>query len=515
MIPGELRAELQRLWTERGAVSAEKFWERVKRAHIPATRAQVVEFSRSVADKATELFLSPPRYEGKAYARGPNSQWKVDLLDRSSDGARGFRYALIVMDAWSRKVWAEPVVGKTADQVAAAFSKILEEGETPETVMSDSGSEFKGAFAALCAQRGIVCLTKDPRDHGPLSILDNFIRTLRMREGIFLQERNADWVEALPHTVKNWNEDPGRNTGVAPDEADEPLNKMWLNLQNNAAARHNGVLSKRREAALKERGGWREVLGENRFRHRAQTVRWSEARPVAKVEDGIVTDGQGHTAPMKLARPAVVGERERMEELHDHLEHVGEVPLAVAAQRLRDVAEGPAVVGEGAVRGGRPPPLDQRLRAQPDLFRVEGGRVRPVPRADSPPRSSESSEIRPHAVVKGANTILELSAYPETLEELRRLEVQMPGSEEWRRFVDILADPATRDQWYRGYGGGAVQRDIRLRLFIQRVLVAFIRKQQERGPVSAAAERLLAAHRARQYLGPSQLSDVMSVFGVS
>ena len=118
-------------------------------------------------------------------------------------------------------------------------------------------------------------------------------------------------------------------------------------------------------------------------------------------------------------------------------------------------------------------------------------------------------------MVKGANTILELSAYPETLEELRRLEVQMPGSEEWRKFVDILADPATRNQWYRGYGGGAVQRDIRLRLFIQRVLVAFIRKQQERGPVSAAAERLLAAHRARQYLGPSQLSDVMSVFGVS
>ena len=71
MIPGELRAELQRLWTERGAVSAEKFWERVKRAHIPATRAQVVEFSRSVPDKATELFFIPAALRGESVCPRP------------------------------------------------------------------------------------------------------------------------------------------------------------------------------------------------------------------------------------------------------------------------------------------------------------------------------------------------------------------------------------------------------------------------------------------------------------
>ena len=89
----------------------------------------------------------------------------------------------------------------------------------------------------------------------------NFIRGLRRRVGSSRQDHpNADWVEALPHTVTNWNEDPGRNTGVAPDEAEEPLNKMWLNLANNAAARHNGALGARREAAVKERGGWRASL---------------------------------------------------------------------------------------------------------------------------------------------------------------------------------------------------------------------------------------------------------------
>ena len=74
-----VQTQLQNLWKDIGPKSVEKFFLRARREGIPASRAVVAEFVRTVQDRKSELF-QPLRQTGKSFARGPRSEWKVDLI---------------------------------------------------------------------------------------------------------------------------------------------------------------------------------------------------------------------------------------------------------------------------------------------------------------------------------------------------------------------------------------------------------------------------------------------------
>ena len=55
---------------------------------------------------------------------------------------RGNRYLLVVVDAFSKYTWVEPVIkSKTGIAVTKAFKKILKraEGRTPQSLQTDDG----------------------------------------------------------------------------------------------------------------------------------------------------------------------------------------------------------------------------------------------------------------------------------------------------------------------------------------------------------------------------------------
>lgn len=108
----------------------------------------------------------------RIHINGADAVWEMDLMimrhiftvDDSSDAMAlpeandGYSYVLLVIDAFSKYLWAQPCKAKTSYDVAKAFEKVLLDAapRTPASLRSDMGGEFKGrAFARIAERLGI------------------------------------------------------------------------------------------------------------------------------------------------------------------------------------------------------------------------------------------------------------------------------------------------------------------------------------------------------------------------
>ena len=77
---------------------------------------------------------------------GKDEQLVADLVEMQPLAKRnsGNRYILVVVDAFSKYAWVEPIKSKTGIAVTEAFKKILKraEGRTPQTLQTDDGNNF-------------------------------------------------------------------------------------------------------------------------------------------------------------------------------------------------------------------------------------------------------------------------------------------------------------------------------------------------------------------------------------
>ena len=122
---------------------------------------QAQDFVRG--QSTAQVFAPPPKSGGKVTSPQLNERWQADLMDfkaQAPEKNKGIRAALLCVDIFSRFAYAEPLEGKTSEEVAAAFQRVLERVRTgrvggkrsvgrPKEVSTDSGNEFKGAFSEL------------------------------------------------------------------------------------------------------------------------------------------------------------------------------------------------------------------------------------------------------------------------------------------------------------------------------------------------------------------------------
>ena len=75
-----------------------------------------------------------------------DEQWVVDLIEVQTLAKqnKGYRYILVVIDAFSKHAWAQPIKKKTGKDVTNAFAKILKEarGKKPQTLQTNADKEL-------------------------------------------------------------------------------------------------------------------------------------------------------------------------------------------------------------------------------------------------------------------------------------------------------------------------------------------------------------------------------------
>jgi transposase InsO family protein len=100
------------------------------------------------------------KHRRKVVVHLPNFQLVIDLIDtqRYSKENAGYRYILIAIDAFSRKMYAIPLKNKTGTVLVGAMKHIFKQMvRIPRYIQSDDGTEFTNKeLQAFLRKKGII-----------------------------------------------------------------------------------------------------------------------------------------------------------------------------------------------------------------------------------------------------------------------------------------------------------------------------------------------------------------------
>lgn len=153
--------------------------------------------------------------------KGLDDLWQMDLgqLDKLATSNEGFKYILVVIDCFSKFVWARAVRRKTGEEVTRAFLDILQhnDGRIPINLQSDQGKEFfNHQFQELVIRKHHINHYNTYSDK-KAAIVERVIRTLK--EALFKQfslRGTYRWIDILQDVVNAYNNKRHRTIRMKP-----------------------------------------------------------------------------------------------------------------------------------------------------------------------------------------------------------------------------------------------------------------------------------------------------------
>ena len=193
-----------------------------------------------------EIYSKPPRknYEtNKIKYNHFDEIWSIDLadmIDYKISNIKGFRYIFIVIDDFSKYLWARPLKNKYSQTITNEFSNILTTSKRKLLkIESDRGAEFYNSiFQNFLRSKNIHHYSRFT-DKGS-SIAERVIRTVRnlLKKPVF-ERGKADWLSELPSVIKKYNNTIHHSTKMTPIQASKKSNEaeVYSNLKDNREVR--------------------------------------------------------------------------------------------------------------------------------------------------------------------------------------------------------------------------------------------------------------------------------------
>ena len=183
-----------------------------------------------------EIYSKPPKKNyptNKITYNYIDEIWSIDLADFSdykTSNNKGFRYIFIIIDNYSKYLWAIPLKNKYSQTITNEFSNILTTSKRKRLkIESDRGSEFYNSiFQNFLKSKNVQHYSRFT-DKGP-SIAERVIRTIRnlLKKPVF-EKGKADWLSDLPSITKKYNNTIHHSTKMKPIDASEKSNQKLVN----------------------------------------------------------------------------------------------------------------------------------------------------------------------------------------------------------------------------------------------------------------------------------------------
>jgi hypothetical protein len=186
----------------------------------------------SRADIVKELYAPLRRNfpRRKYILKGANDLLSTDLADmqKLSKSNDGVKYLLVVVNAFTKKLYVEPLKNKTSDETARKMEKILDEIKLKmKNLVCDLGKEFEGKFKALMSKRSINMYhtySEVKASHAERAIL-----TLKQRIYKDLAMRGSNrYIDHLKGIVENYNNTKHSTTKMKPNDVKKQHEKLLL-----------------------------------------------------------------------------------------------------------------------------------------------------------------------------------------------------------------------------------------------------------------------------------------------
>ena len=152
----------------------------------------------------------------------PNSLWGIDLIDLNPYVKQNYkyRYIITVVDIFSRKIWIDKSTDKTSEYITEVFNHICQRAEiTPNSIMSDNGAEFQGAFTEYCKENNIkqrFIRSQTPQANGVVERKNKEIR--KILRTLMLHNNTLKWIDFLEDIEDNINNTYSDSIKTSPNE---------------------------------------------------------------------------------------------------------------------------------------------------------------------------------------------------------------------------------------------------------------------------------------------------------
>ena len=182
-----------------------------------------------------EIYSKPPK---KYYATNKTDVyfiddiWSLDILDLEDYGPeknRGYRYALVTIDNFSKFGWTIPLKNKNAQTIKDSIENILISSKRkPNIIESDRGKEFyNNIFQDFLNKNNIKHYSRNS-SYGAVFV-ERFNRTIRdLLKKIVFENGDANWIDVLQAITKQYNNRIHSSTKLTPTQASLKKNQGYV-----------------------------------------------------------------------------------------------------------------------------------------------------------------------------------------------------------------------------------------------------------------------------------------------
>ena len=169
----------------------------------------------------------------KIITNGLNDLFEADLMDMSniSEENDDITFILVLIDAFSRKLWLKPLKSKHAKTVLKAFREVLEESGKPNRIRTDLGTEFKNKFLKdFFKKEGINHYFV--MNETKAAMAERVIRTIKKKMyRYFTHNETWRYIDILDDLVNSYNNTFHSTIKMKPiDVTKKNEFRLWLNL---------------------------------------------------------------------------------------------------------------------------------------------------------------------------------------------------------------------------------------------------------------------------------------------
>lgn len=163
-----------------------------------------------------------------------NDLFQADLVEMIPYAKfnKDYKYILIVINCFSKYVWALPLKSKTGTEVSASMEQIFKQ-QTPKNLQTDMGKEFfNKQFEVLTKKYNVNHYNTFSEKKA--SIVERVNRTLKgwmWKE--FNMQGNYKWLTLLPQIVHQYNNKIHRTINMKPVDVTKKKEKMLLDTVYN------------------------------------------------------------------------------------------------------------------------------------------------------------------------------------------------------------------------------------------------------------------------------------------
>ena len=199
--------------------SGEKLWKYLKLHGKNITREQLDEW---LSEQDTYTSHHPITHKFPTVpvvTSGIDDLWDVDLMDVSNLAVHndGVKFILIIIDVFSRYLFAEPMSNKTPAETLKALKKVMtRSGRQPDTFRSDAGKEFLGKnIADYLAEREMY--QQVTRNDKKANYAERVIQTLKKKMYRYMYYHLGNrYIDVLQDLVAGYNDNYHSGIQCAP-----------------------------------------------------------------------------------------------------------------------------------------------------------------------------------------------------------------------------------------------------------------------------------------------------------